>query len=110
VIIFVFFKKAEISAFRKLAYFVIGLFGTFFVNVLRVTSILLIMLGSGKAAGEVFHNTYGEMYSVIWILLFILLIGFIERFMLVERTKHAFHKVIEYLGAILSSLSTHLSK
>jgi exosortase/archaeosortase family protein len=110
VIIFVFFKKAEISAFRKLAYFVIGLFGTFFVNVLRVTSILLIMLASGKAAGEVFHNTYGEMYSVIWILLFILLIGFIERFMLVERTKHAFHRIIGYLGAILSSLSVHLSK
>jgi thaumarchaeosortase len=110
VIIFVFFKKAEISAFRKLAYFVIGLFGTFFVNVLRVTSILLIMLNSGTAAGEVFHNTYGEMYSVIWILLFILLIGFIERFMLVERAKQSFHSVIEYLRAIPSTLSNRLRK
>ncbi len=98
VIIFVFFKKAEISAFRKLAYFVMGLFGTFFVNVLRVASILLIMLSSGQAAGEVFHNTYGEMYSVIWILLYVLLIGVIERFMLVERIKHAFHRVIEFFG------------
>ena len=110
VIIFVFFKKAEISSFRKLSYFVIGLFGTFFVNVLRVTSILLIMLNSGKAAGEAFHNTYGEMYSVIWILLFILSIGFIERFMLVERAKQSFHSVIEYLRAIPSTLSNRLCK
>lgn len=99
VIILVFFKKADISAFRKLAYFIIGLFGTFFVNVLRVFSILIVMLDYGKEAGEIFHNTYGEIYSVIWILLFILLIGFIERFMLVERTKHAFHRVSDYLGA-----------
>jgi len=105
VIILVFFKKADISAFRKLAYFIIGLFGTFFVNVLRVFSILIVMLDSGKEAGEIFHNTYGEIYSVIWILLFILLIGFIERFMLVERMKHAFHRVSDYLGTAKNKIS-----
>ena len=93
IIILVFFRKADISAFRKLAYFVIGLFGTFFVNVLRVFSIVIIMLNSGNEAGMVFHNTYGEIYSVIWILLFILLIGCIQRFMLVERTKHVFQRI-----------------
>lgn len=98
VIILVFFKKADISAFRKLAYFVIGLFGTFFVNVLRVFSILVIMLNSGKDAGISFHNTYGEIYSVIWIFLFILLIGCIQRFMLIERTKHAFQRISAFLG------------
>jgi len=105
VIILVFFKKADISAFRKLAYFMIGLFGTFFVNVLRVFSILVVMLDYGKEAGEIFHNTYGEIYSVIWILLFILLIGFIERFMLVERMKHAFHRVSDYLGTAKNKIS-----
>jgi exosortase/archaeosortase family protein len=97
VIILVFFKKADISAFRKLAYFIIGLFGTFFVNVLRVFSIVLIMLNSGSEAGMTFHNTYGEMYSVIWILLFIMLIGCIQRFMLVERTKFAFQRISAFL-------------
>ena len=97
VIVLVFFKKADISAFRKLAYFVIGLFGTFFVNVLRIVSIMVIMLNSGREAGMVFHNTYGEIYSVIWILLFILLIGCIQRFMLVERTKHAFQRTCSFL-------------
>ena len=98
-IILVFFKKADISPFRKLAYFVIGLFGTFFVNVLRIFSIVLIMLNSGNDAGMVFHNTYGEIYSVVWIFLFILLIGCIQRFMLVERTRHGFHRISSFLGA-----------
>jgi exosortase/archaeosortase family protein len=97
VIILVFFKRADISAFRKLAYFIIGLFGTFFVNVLRVFSIVLIMLNSGSETGMAFHNTYGEMYSVIWILSFIMLIGCIQRFMLVERTKFAFQRICAFL-------------
>ncbi|MCW4053913.1 MAG: exosortase/archaeosortase family protein [Candidatus Bathyarchaeota archaeon] len=97
IIILVFFRKAGISAFRKLAYFIIGLFGTFFVNVLRVFSIIIIMLNSGNEAGMVFHNTYGEIYSVIWILLFILLIGCIQRFMLVERTKHVFQRICSFI-------------
>lgn len=105
VIILVFFKKAELSAFRKLAYFIIGLFATFFVNVLRVISILIIMLDQGNEAGMVFHNTYGEMYSVIWILLFMLLIGCIERFMLVEKTRSFFRKISSYLENVRKNLT-----
>jgi exosortase/archaeosortase family protein len=108
VIILVFFKKADISGFRKLAYFIIGLFGTFFVNVLRVFSILIIMLNYGNEAGTIFHNTYGEIYSVIWILLFILLIGCIQRFMLVERTKYAFHRIWSLLGTAKDKLFSRL--
>ncbi len=108
IIILVFFKKADISAFRKLAYFIIGLFGTFFVNVFRVFSIVLIILNSGNEAGMAFHNTYGEIYSVIWILLFILLIGCIQRFMLVERTKYAFQKISSFLGNATNKLYSRL--
>jgi len=109
-IILVFFKKSDISAFRKLAYFIIGLFGTFFVNVFRVISIILVMLNEGQAAGMVFHNTYGEMYAIIWIFLYILLIGCIQRFMLVERTKHAFHKVRSLLGTAKDKLFSRFKK
>ena len=97
-IILVFFKKASISAFRKLSYFIIGLFGTFFANVLRVFSVIIVILQYGKDAGMIFHNTYGELYSFIWIFLFILLIGCIQRFMLVERTRYAFQKISSFLG------------
>ena len=96
-IILVFFKKSDISGFRKLAYFIIGLFGTFFVNVARVISIIFVMLNEGQAAGMVFHDSYGEMYSVIWIFLYILLIGCVQRFMLVEKTKSGYHRVYSYL-------------
>jgi thaumarchaeosortase len=92
-IIAVFFKKSSISAFRKLSYFIIGLFGTFFVNVLRIFSIVVITLNYGKDAGTVFHNTYGEIYFFTWIFLFILLIICIQRYMLVERTRYGMHKL-----------------
>lgn len=61
-IIAVFFKKSNIPAFRKLLYFVIGLFGTFFVNVLRVFSIVIVMINYGTATGTAFHDTYGELF------------------------------------------------
>ncbi len=113
-IILVFFKKSYISAFRKSAYFIIGLFATFFVNVSRVISIMFVMVNEGRTAGMVFHDTYGEMYSVIWIFIYILLIGIIERFMLVERTQSAYKRVLSYLGEtrnkIISKLKTAKSK
>ena len=109
-IIFVFFKKSDISGFRKLSYFIIGLFGTFFVNVSRVIAIIFVMLNEGNAAGMVFHDTYGEMFSVIWIFLYILLIGVIQRFMLVERTKAAFHKIYSYLGTAKNKLFSLFSR
>ena len=107
-IILVFFKKADISAFRKLAYFIIGLFGTFFVNVLRVFSIVVVMLNYGNEAGTLFHNTYGELYAFIWIFLFILLIGCIQRFMLVERTRRAFQRVSSFLGTAKNKFACRL--
>jgi putative copper export protein len=91
-----------------LTYFIIGLFGTFFVNVFRVISILVIMLNSGNDAGMIFHNTYGEIYSVVWIFLFILLIGGIERFMLVERTRRAFQRIGSLLGTAKNRLAEKL--
>jgi thaumarchaeosortase len=118
-IIAVFFKKSSISAFRKLSYFVIGLFGTFFVNVLRVFSIVIIMLNYGSAAGIAFHDTYGEIYFFTWIFLFILLIVCIQRFTLIERTRYAFHvlpektrytlhKLVSYSTSKIRKLSSYL--
>ena len=104
----VFFKKTSISAFRKLSFFIVGLFGTFFVNVLRVYSIIVIMIQQGNDAGMVFHNTYGELYSFIWIFLFILLVGCIQRFMLVERTRDAFRRISSHLRNAKNRLASRL--
>jgi exosortase/archaeosortase family protein len=102
----VFLKKTSISAFRKLSYFIIGLFGTFSVNVLRIFFIIVIMIQQGQAAGMVFHNTYGELFSFVWIFLFILLVTCIQRFMLVERTKEAWGKIRSHIGNAKSKLAS----
>ena len=96
-IIFIFFRRTNISGFRKLLYFIIGLFGAFFTNVLRICAIILINLQSGHDAGMQFHNTYGELFGFGWIFGFILLIVCIERFTLVERVKSSFQTVSAHL-------------
>lgn len=108
-IILVFFKKSNISAFRKSVYFTIGLFGTFLTNVLRVYSIVVIMLNFGQAAGENFHNSIGETYFLIWMALYIVLIVCIQRFMLVERMQYAIHILPEKTRFILYKLGAYLA-
>ncbi len=98
-IILVFFKRTNISGFRKLSYFVIGLFGTFCSAVLRIYTIFLISLQNGYNAGMFFHNTYGELFGFTWIFIFIILIVCIERFMLVERTREVFKRINSRFGA-----------
>jgi thaumarchaeosortase len=95
-IILIFFKRVNISAFRKLLYFIIGLFGTFCASVLRIYSIIIVDLEYGSNAGMIFHNTYGELFGFTWIFIFILLIVCIERFMLVERTRERLSKMRSY--------------
>ncbi len=96
-IIFIFFRRTKISGFRKLLYFIIGLFGTFFANVLRIYAIIMINLQSGRDAGIQFHNTYGELFGFGWIFGFILLIVCIERFTLVERVESGFQTISAHL-------------
>lgn len=103
-IIAVFFKKSSISAFRKLLYFVIGLFGTYMVNVLRIFSIVIIFLKSGSEAAFTFHDTYGEIFFFTWMFLYLLLIVCVQKFMLVERAKHAFHRISFFLARSINKL------
>lgn len=91
------FKKSEITRFRKLAYFVIGAIGTYLFNILRIVTYFVILEGSGREAAQTFHDVYGELYSVIWILVYMLLVISIERFGLIDKT-------MQKLGALRDSL------
>lgn len=91
-IIFLFFKRSEIPSFRKVVYFVFGLFGTYFVNILRISTILIIGITDANAA-KIFHDNYGELYFFTWMLFYILLIVCIQRYMLVERIRRGFTKL-----------------
>lgn len=102
-IISVFFKRVKISNFRKLAYFITGLFGTYLVNVFRIFSILVTMLNHGRDAGMYFHNTYAELYFFAWIFSYIALITLIQKFMLIERMKWLFRESSLFLKSKLRS-------
>jgi len=99
-IILVFFKRSEIPSFRKLVYFIFGLFGTYFVNILRISSYLIIQMNSGEKVARIFHDQYGELYFFAWILLYILLIVCIQRFMLVEKIRYAPNRVRSLFATI----------
>jgi thaumarchaeosortase len=109
-IILVFFKRTNISGFRKVLYFFIGLFGTFFANVLRIYSILIVSLESGREAMMDFHNTWGELFGFGWIFGFILLIVCIERFDLVGKAKTGYTRLNSVILQKLPKLSKNRMK
>ena len=77
-VILLFLGRASIPFWRKIIYMVIGGIGTLMVNFLRIVSICLIGLDQGYNAANIFHESYGEMYFVIWIFAFLLVITTIE--------------------------------
>lgn len=91
-IISLFFKRSEISSLRKAVYFVFGLLGTYFVNILRISSILIMMINDVNAA-RIFHDVYGELYFLAWMLFYLLIIVFIQRYLLVERIRQSYAKL-----------------
>ena len=106
-IILLLFNKSNISSFRKIIYFIIGAIGTYSVNVLRIVSYFIILVNEGIDAAQVFHNIYGELYFVVWIFLYILLIICIQKFRLVEKTIHRIHVLRCFLETRKSKISSH---
>ncbi len=87
VLILLLFGKSNISGFRKVIYFIVGLVGTYFVNVLRIVTYFVFLIDQGREVALTFHNVYGELYFFTWILVYILMIWTIQRYALVERLK-----------------------
>ncbi|MEA2089436.1 MAG: exosortase/archaeosortase family protein [Thermoproteota archaeon] len=69
-----FLKDMDMHTTTKAIYFVIGAVGTYIVNILRIVSIFLIRMHQGEAAAYTFHDFYGELYSMTWIILYLLII------------------------------------
>jgi thaumarchaeosortase len=70
----VFFKKTTILRERKIIFFLIGAAGTYLTNVFRIASFFTISVHYGSKAGDVFHNSYGELYFIAWVLLFFIVV------------------------------------
>lgn len=77
VTILLFLRNMPIPLKQKLAYFIIGAVVTFFINVLRIVSIFVIAVDTGgitSPQAQLFHNYYGQLYSIAWIMLYPLII------------------------------------
>jgi thaumarchaeosortase len=92
IIVLLLFKKSDISGLRKTIYFIIGAIGTYAVNVFRIVTYFVILLGQGQEPALVFHNVYGELYFFGWILAYIMLIVGIQKFKIVEKTRAVLFK------------------
>jgi len=73
-VILLFLKKSAIPMKQKLIYFIIGAIGTYIVNILRIVSIYIIAINQGENAAQVFHDYYGELYSITWITAYLIII------------------------------------
>jgi thaumarchaeosortase len=67
-----FFKNSGIPLAHKIVYFIFGGVITFVINALRIVTIFMIDLGGGD--WNSFHNFYGMLYSMSWIMSYPLLI------------------------------------
>jgi exosortase/archaeosortase family protein len=71
-------KQYHTNSSKKLAYFLLGALLTYTVNVFRIVLYFLIYLYYGNESARVFHDTYGELFFLMFILTFIITIHLIE--------------------------------
>ena len=72
VTILLFLKNSAISWKQRVGYFIIGAVVTYFINVLRIVTIFVMAINGGDWMA--FHNIYGQLYSITWIVSYPLLI------------------------------------
>ncbi|UCD96909.1 MAG: hypothetical protein JSV35_02315 [Candidatus Bathyarchaeota archaeon] len=80
-VMLLFLKKANIPNFHKLVYFSIGAVITYGINILRIVTIYLVYIwnlnrgtGAATSAMSTFHEFYGGLFAMTWIVLYPLLI------------------------------------
>ncbi|MGD0176509.1 MAG: exosortase/archaeosortase family protein [Candidatus Bathyarchaeia archaeon] len=76
-VILVLMVKLEAPRWRKLVYAFVGAAGTYFVNVIRITSIVLYVTYVSLDV-EAFHQSIGEVLFICWIFIYLLLVLHIE--------------------------------
>jgi thaumarchaeosortase len=72
VTILLFLKNSSISWKQRIVYFVFGGAVTYFINALRIVTIFMIAINGGDVG--LFHNYYGQLYSLFWIMSYPLII------------------------------------
>lgn len=60
--------------------FAVGALGTYMVNILRIVTIFVVTINAGpqgQAAGRTFHDYFGELYSLTWIIVYLTIVALI---------------------------------
>jgi exosortase/archaeosortase family protein len=65
-------RKIYFAIVATVIYFAIGAIVTYFINALRIASIFVISINGGDWSR--FHNIYGPLYSIVWIVAYPLII------------------------------------
>jgi len=71
-VILLFMKKDAIPWWQKLIYYAVGAVVTYVINILRIVTIFVIAVNKGD--WNLFHNSYGQLYSITWIISYPLII------------------------------------
>jgi len=80
-----FLQFLDIPKMRKLIYGLVGFFGTIFVNILRITTIVFASfyfsadINAFSANLQLFHEYSGELFFIAWIVIFLSAVVLIER-------------------------------
>jgi exosortase/archaeosortase family protein len=76
VIILLFLRRTIIPWKHKLVYFVIGAAVTYFINSLRIATLMILGIeyGGNSSVWQNFHNYYAMLYSMTWIVCYPLMI------------------------------------
>jgi thaumarchaeosortase len=81
-VILLFLRGVNISFQKKIAYVLVGAFGTFFVNILRIVAIFMAGLSGGSGVAARFHEFYGEFFFIAWMLIYLSIIFVFETYFL----------------------------
>ena len=72
VTILLFLKRSAIPWKHRIIYFIFGVIVTYFINILRIVTFFVIAINRGDIWA--FHDYYGQLYSVTWIVSYPLII------------------------------------
>lgn len=78
VTIALFLKNSGIPFTQKAAFFVFGALVTYLINILRIVTIFVLAINGGDIG--LFHDYYGQLYSIAWIISYPLIIVGVRAF------------------------------
>jgi thaumarchaeosortase len=78
VTLLLFLKNSSLSWLARIAYFLVGAIVTYVINALRIATIFVISAQGGNI--DLFHNYYGQLYSIVWIISYPLIILGLQSF------------------------------